>query len=308
MLAEIQIEDVGKSGGGWDVRPFQIVSLLDMLRFAANWFYHATTGIDRHICDFGKAMQKRGNDSLLTDDEIKYLTADLSFTRGHCERLGLKRAKEVIDDIQRDVDSRDTLSYLTLVSVWRPLLGLRTAIVRDLEEHVFLALSEADRKYYDQKELFGSDVFANFESARDDIIAAGNCYATGNYSASVFHLMRVAEIGMRALVKKLGNRKVGGRKLGIDLDGKPIELATWDAISKGVKKAIDRLPNSKSIAITREKEFYSAANAQFHNFKDAWRNHVSHTRDPYDEHKAMSVMVNVRQFMQHLASNLKEQG
>ena len=62
--------------------------------------------------------------------------------------------------------------------------------------------------YYEQEELFGSEVHTNFESTRDDVKEAGNCYATGRYTACVFHCMRVLEKGLHALVRELNNTVV----------------------------------------------------------------------------------------------------
>lgn len=47
---------------------------------------------------------------------------------------------------------------------------------------------------------------------------------------------------------------------------------------------------------------------QFRNFKDAWRNNVSHTRTVYQAGQTKDIMDNTRQFMQHLAERLKESG
>jgi hypothetical protein len=53
-------------------------------------------------------------------------------------------------------------------------------------------------------------------------------------------------------------------------------------------------------------EYYSHAVGVFRNFKDAWRNKVSHVRHVYQPEETKDAMDNTRQFLQHLAEKLKE--
>ena len=45
----------------------------------------------------------------------------------------------------------------------------------------------------------------------------------------------------------------------------------------------------------------------FRYFKDHWRNPVNHFRSKYDEPQALSAINHVRDFMQHIATKLKEE-
>ena len=56
-------------------------------------------------------------------------------------------------------------------------------------------------RYYKAERPFGDAVFDAFPSARFDIPEAGTCLAVGCNVAAAFHLMRVAEVGMRELGK-----------------------------------------------------------------------------------------------------------
>ena len=48
------------------------------------------------------------------------------------------------------------------------------------------------------------DVFNAFPSANNDILEASNCLALERGTATVMHLMRVAEVGLKALASALG--------------------------------------------------------------------------------------------------------
>jgi hypothetical protein len=108
--------------------------------------------------------------------------------------------------------------------------------------------------------------------------------------------MRATEYGLRTLA----------RKLRVPFP-KQYELKTWEGLIKDIERQIQQIINKpKSPQRAKDLEFYNAAAAQFRYFKDAWRNHVMHTRASYDEYQAMSVMIHAREFMQHLATRLSE--
>lgn len=156
-------------------------------------------------------------------------------------------------------------------------------------------------RYFGQDKLFGDGVFKSFRSARDDIREAGNCFATGAYTASVFHLMRAVEISLRVLADDLEIQFP---------DGGP-EYQEWSTIIENIKaKARERCDNiqgeNKKSRRSEAREFYNGITGELLAFKDAWRNHVMHTRYSYDEPMTLSIMNHVREFMQRLSKRLKE--
>ncbi len=162
---------------------------------------------------------------------------------------------------------------------------------------MFIPPSEAS--CYENPALFGQDVASKFPAANGEITAAGNCYATGNNTACVFHLMRAVEHGARALVKGLRVTNKLKHKL---------ELSEWGDLIAALDDGLKPLAvgKRKSLIKTERFEFYNHAIAQFRNFKDAWRNNVSHTRKVYQPGQTKDIMDNTRQFMQHLAAKLAE--
>jgi hypothetical protein len=156
--------------------------------------------------------------------------------------------------------------------------------------------------YYQQDELFGAEVNSKFPSAVDDIKEAGNCYSHGNNTASVFHLMRILEYGLRALAKQL--MVTFKTKQGTSI---PIDLQEWGNIIGAIENKIDDMKSRrKSRQKAEDLQFYSEAAKEFRYFKDAWRNHVMHTKASYDSHDAAKVMEHVKEFMQHISTRLQE--
>jgi len=141
-------------------------------------------------------------------------------------------------------------------------------------------------------------VVSQFPSAKADAFSAVDCWAMGQSTAAVFHLMRVAEYGLRALARE---RSVSLPK------GRPLEWGDWHQIIEGIGKKVELIANKKA-GKKRDGalEFYRGSLGEFQAFKDAYRNNVMHTRRSYDEHEARSVMNHVREFMTRLAAKIGE--
>jgi hypothetical protein len=275
-----------------------------MLRFEANWFYDISTELDRVICELGAEIDVRGADARIAKTTADYFCKTLARLNTHCERLNLYRSKDSITDLLFSVKTLDERMLDTIGSVRTQILRLRTAISRDLDERVFLSLHVSDIKYFEQEQLFGPEVFNNFPSAHHDVTEAGNCYATGRYTACVFHGMRVIEKGLHALVRDL-NRRFGTNVV----FNKDIEYVNWGNIIDKLESEIRGLlqPSKQPRLAPDDLQFYSQTATEFVYFKNAWRDDVSHSRSEYDENEAKSVMNHVEAFMKQLAERLTEQ-
>jgi hypothetical protein len=133
---------------------------------------------------------------------------------------------------------------------------------------------------------------------RKEIEEGVDCYALEHNTASVFHMMRVAEIGMRALARE---RKVSFPR-------HPLEWAGWqqilDETERRAKSATQGMsPGPKKDAMLA---FYSGTIGQLHGFKDTYRNVVMHVRRNYDELEALRAINQVRDFMNGLSAKIGE--
>lgn len=261
-----------------------------MIEFEARELY----GVLNRLISIRRDLESR-EDQALKPEEQPHMMIHLDRAEMICAKYDIDvsyytdRARGKIDD-----PSRFTFTVASAVN------DIKHCILRDLGNRKFMYIPSADAGYYDQAELFGPEVCDRFPKANKEITAAGNCYATGNYTACVFHLMRAVEAGARCMVKRL--------KVQSHLNGVPVELCEWGMIAGALQKGVDGLSSgSRTDKRKKEKhEFYSHALAVFRNFKDAWRNNVSHTRTTYQSGVTKDIMDNTRQFMQHLAARLKE--
>lgn len=178
--------------------------------------------------------------------------------------------------------------------------ALRDNIRSELKEHLFYHYPrDRGRKLAQWREDWKL-VLSSFPELELEIFSATDCYALQHHTASVFHSMRVAEHGLRALTRE---RNIVLAK------GKPVEWATWQEVIRALDEEIKRIglmPAGGDKDATLQ--FYSGARADLNGFKDEYRNSVMHVRENYDEFQAVRALTKVHAFMERLASKLNSSG
>lgn len=164
----------------------------------------------------------------------------------------------------------------------------RQAILNDLGQHLFFCVEGVTATQFDDAEPWGADVARCYPPANRDITAANRCFALREWTASIFHCMRVLEHGLAQIASRF------------DVTFK---TESWHRVISDVEGAIATLREKRPLTEQDHKDIthYSEAAKEFRYFKDAWRNHVSHGRDWYDDRDARKVYDHVRDFMQQLA-------
>jgi len=181
---------------------------------------------------------------------------------------------------------------------------LQIDIVGELESTKFIEVAIDRADFVDNEKLFGELAFIEFPSARRDIKEAGNCFAAECPTATVFHLMRASEIGLRALA----------RDRNMEFKDKPLEQKEWGHIVTKLDSIVKELRETdlKKWAKPEFKEaqlrFYSELVPELRAFNEAWRRHISHadTEAFYDRDSAASIISHVKTFMQKLGSKISE--
>lgn len=239
---------------------------------------------------------KNGSDAIATGSIISNVEVALRTLEANADRYQMSRTIERLERINHCLSNRDQFP-ITLGNWLHQLNELISAINKDLEEKLFLYVPPEFVKYYDQDDLFG--IKDKFPKANEEIKFAGNCYATDNYTACVFHLMRAVEISAKRMVYKM--------KVQHHLS-KPIELCDWgqliSALEEGLK--VLRIGSRTTIRQKNKYEFFNQSVGHFRNLKDAWRNNVSHSRKIYLQGETTDIINNTRSFFTHLAKKVKE--
>jgi hypothetical protein len=269
----------------WMENPYRLVSLWDMLPFLAYDFCRAS-------CVIGQLYAQVKSGVYPTDSSWGMVGGELGMLERACESLGLASALAQIRRIKPIfVDGAQNVVYADLA---RDIMEVQTRLIDDLHARTFLVLQSEYAGYYQGTSgQFGYAVDGAFPSAAYDISESSKCYALHRSTGCVFHLMRVLEIGLSVFATKFGV---------------PSDHTNWHNIIEGIEKAVramasdpNRQPDWKE-----QQEFYSQAASHFMVLKDAWRNYTAHKRGKYTEEEAQIIFLNVRSFMQKLATRLRE--
>lgn len=174
--------------------------------------------------------------------------------------------------------------------------SLRDGIRNELRQYIYYQYpKERGLKLQNWKTDWESAVTA-FPAIEREVFEATDCFALGKATASVFHSMRVAEHGLRALAAE---RRVKLAK------SRPLEWATWQQILSRLQHEVTVIGGKRpSTARDEALAFYSGAVADLNGFKDEYRNLVMHVRASYDDLQAQRGLELVRAFMIRVAAKI----
>jgi hypothetical protein len=206
----------------------------------------------------------------------------LEFTEKCCNALGLNLALEKLPQIRKAFLDRECAEAVHVM-----FYELRGRIKDELKSRYFLYIPQSEVAHYQDPCLFGEKVHRRFMTANADTEEAGKCLALGRHTACVFHLMRVMELGVKALGKKL---KLSNLKV-----DKP-----WGEITIALDVAIKSLPQ-KTPGQKKKKEQYSTVLAHLNAVRIAWRNTTMHPKLSYSSEEAHQIFAHAKAFMCDLA-------
>ena len=223
---------------------------------------------------------------VIGSDDIAHRKAlrALKFAKELCHKLPLGT---LVNEIDRAIKEYEHAALTDRLKMELERLGEK--FLDELEERKFLYVPPELANFYDQKQLFGMVVFDKFKAARDDIKNAGNCYAVGQPTACVFHLMRAMEIAVRKLARR--------PHMNITITPK----TTWRQITGAMDKKIADMPDGNSREKNR-KENWEASRANLHHVGSVWRNSTMHPAKTYTPSQARDVLDACRVFMSGLCA------
>ena len=279
----------------WEQNRFRLYTPFDMIRFYAGMALVHTREITGEIHllevrimagDGDKALSSKYMDTH-KNGIIKTLNGILHYSH-EMPLSPVLRSK--IERLLKWVQADD--ETLTAVRAEMLLKELHNDILVEMSSPYFLMIPVARRALYEQVQpVFGPEVHNRFPEIAYDIAAAGRCIALDEWTAAVFHLMRVLEKGLHNLADHLQ----------ISM-GSNVEFENWKNIIDQIEakiRELEQLPKGPTKSETLQR--YAQIASNFWYFKEAWRNHVSHSRAIYDERMALDAFNHVRAFMQELA-------
>jgi hypothetical protein len=264
-------------------QPHGLMSLWDMLSFFAKELVELGEKLNEarliyHFWDSGeRSYETEDKDTIATTlRELRVVCAKLPLP------VSYDRLRDAISDLPQTAREFDQL--------------LRTIKV-ELQGVLLWRIPNERGIYYEHDGIFSPDARVAFPSAAQEARFAGNCFAFGLFTASVFHCMRAAEIGLRVLA---GN-------LNVVFPHGDLNLEQWHTILLQCECKIRKMQElPKSTKKEEDLNFYSQAAAQFMYFKDGWRSRAAHVREVFDEERSRRVINHTCEFFEILAKRLSE--
>jgi hypothetical protein len=244
----------------------------------------------------------------IPDDNVTMEYDEINLFRDRTNLLGnLGLISEICDEAKLSSIKGQTRRIMNTVShslpirhcdLRRTLVALQERIYDALEELVCLQVPSGKADYYNEAKLFGDEVALKFSSANYDIEEAGKSFAVGRYTATVFHLMRVVEVGVRAFAKGLNVWTTVSTA-----------QPSWGEVLRLTNQEIQRLNKSGDPDWISEKQsFFENIQSDLSAVKNSWRNTTMHVQKQYDEERAEDIYNSVKGFTRHIAKHLDEDG
>lgn len=251
---------------------FRLKPLID----AMDIIVHATAMISSHRPEIYPRVSKKSRDEI--SEYIEKLVPELA---GANLDLCLRAAERLLDNVTR-IDSADSLVH--------DFNDLRRRLIDQAQSMYCLLLSSQEARLFQQDAPLGPDVEAKFPSANDDIYEAAKCLSLGRPTASVMHLMRVCEVGLKTLAQTINVTQQGD----------------WGGYLREIESELGRRAKSAG-ARTGDEQFFSEAAIALGHLKRAWRNPSMHVDKSYPPERAQEIFDAVRSLMSHLATKISEQ-
>jgi hypothetical protein len=241
-------------------------------------------------------------DSYPTKEIISRVLDNLSVLHALCKDYCWQASVDKIDMTYGYLDNlpEGNCDWSSLESDLRNIADM---VVTDCGRAKFAVVRGAFNSYVENDSLIYDGFVTDFPKAAGDVKEAGNCIAVDCGTAAVFHLMRGVEWGLRALSLDLGLLETRYRDKLV-----PIEYSQWEQILNQlhpkIEERVESLPRGP--AKQDAQEFYLALWFDIKGFRDAFRNHVSHTRKTFSQKDADAILDHVRRFFVLLKTRISE--
>lgn len=279
----------------WKLKPYRLLSLLDMLPVNLKDFL-VTFGVVENMmcqCSTFEDFSKLGHP--IPPDEFDQMRRRIRNLKERCKELGLNTSSELI--------ANTLATYMPdgLITPYGELRKSLDSIVRtiyaELRQVMLMHIPPASAERFDQPALFGQPVADKFSDAAYDISEAGSCYATGRHTACVMHLMRGLEVAISALGRGIGLPNVV-------VDAKQ----SWTRALKNIGDQIGQNDKGTDPLWPSKSQFFKDARAHLFAVKVAWRDTAMHLEKSYGPREADRIYRAAKDLMEHLAEHLDQSG
>ncbi len=282
---------------------YQLLSIQDMLNLPIGKLLTAHA----NLSGFQQAIVGTNVDIWVTPDSYNDLKRHTASLLEACDGIGMTVTKAAVSELAAELSCAELNSEGNFGFRGDSCLRMRARLQSSMTCFEYesalktaLVLAPNLAKYYDPSPpLFSEEVHSQFPSAVYEIEEAAKCLAVGRSTAAVFHLMRVMEVGIRAVARCLSVPD-------------PVKAVgkNWGMILKNILAARTAKSSAtpKTWACLDDEAYFDAVYATLDAVRNAWRNTTMHVENKYTAEEAEHILVAVRSFMMRLATRMDEQG
>ncbi len=274
----VWIDNAKRRKAPWEVSCSGVVSLLEMLDFAAAEFLAMCTTLTQLSAYQGKMVLVPGSrDALITT---------LNTLNEQASRLNMRFVMNQVSTIYAFLEAGGgKTSQLSEM-----LEQLSKRVHEELVERQFFTLS-TDKELFFQWYWLADTAIGRpaLQSIREEFHRAGRCFAFGENTACVFHLMRVVEWIVKQVAKSLGAHKV---------------TSLHDA-AEVISDQMQKKYQTKSDDWKSAEPFYAQILNDIQAFSRGFRNDTAHNLERvYDDREARHLIGVVENFAIHVIQHL----
>lgn len=203
--------------------------------------------------------------------------------RVRCVAMGLRVTAQALQEAETQIQF-GTFSWGQLKAKAEETVNI---LRHELSTILLLGVDPDKENYFKEVQPFGGMVANLFPQLATDIEEAAKCLALDRGTASVFHLMRVMEEGLKYLASLLG-----------------IPYApSWESYITQISDQIAKKHKHKSVKWKRDEPFFKEIPGDLEAIKIAWRNPTMHIVRTYAPSEAEDVFKAVNTLMMVLAAD-----
>lgn len=241
-----------------------------------------------------KATAERTPEAPVPVAQAKRTLNNLQGIFRQCAELQLESCDRTIIKIEQ-MD----LVFTRYADLAKNLERLREDIEHDIKQEYFFHYSKDGANSIHTLPQKWGGIYQAFKASKPEIEAGVDCLALGHYTASVFYMCRVAEIGLRAIGIERGVTTVKGSV--------PIEWGTWGQVFQAIEPKIEDIklkPNGpqKDAALAFYQQVLADLRAM-HSYRDP----AMHFHSSYEIFDAQKAMFRTHTLMEKLATKLSDQ-
>ncbi len=278
------------SSTGVRLVPGELWSLWDMLKLNAGEFYVAVTLLQEshtYIDALNGHDEFVEPEKVVADEVADHITALANDLLKSLQILDAKVTAIAVKNLLMMLGSKK----LTYGALGRIYSDINSRLQDELSlVQVFVMDTGKARYFSPSSPLFGQEVADKFPHAIPDIEDAGKCLALGQGTATVYHLMRVMEHGLRAI----------GLMLGIEY------APSWEAYLKQIRKNFDMPRADKEDWWKKAEPFFREVEGDLTSVKIVWRNPTMHIHRRFSPQEAEEIFSAVKAFMTRIATKAPE--